>query len=183
MWKYISPDSIRLLGDGGARTSLLAGRLTDAMYRPEAIFTGDQNGWPGDWEGRTILAQTLISRVSGMESPFLRANVEALAGRLNEKGYLKKILPAGEFDEQQLSGHGWLIRGLCEYSEYAKDANALRMALRIAEELFLPTAGHFDDYPIKPEERSGGGEAAGNISGRLRGWYLSTDTGLSLIHI
>lgn len=181
MKKYISSDCIRPLGDMGARTLLLAGRLTDAIYRPEGIFTGDQNGWPGDWEGRTILAQTLISRISGMESPYLRANVEALAGNLNERGYIKGILPEGEFDEQQLSGHGWLIRGLCEYSEYAKDKGALKMALRIAEGLFMPTAGHFDDYPTKPEERSGGGQAAGNISGRLRGWYLSTDTGCAFI--
>lgn len=178
---YIDPSSIRPLGELGARTLLLAGRLTDAMYRPGAIFTGDQNGWPGDWEGRTILAQTLISRVSGVESPYLRANVEALADNLNEKGYLKGILPEGELDEQQLSGHGWLVRGLCEYSEYAQDKGALEMALRMAEELFLPTAGHFDDYPTKPEERSGGGEAAGNISGKLRGWYLSTDTGCAFI--
>lgn len=181
MREYISSARIRPLGDMGARVLLLAGRMTDAMYRPEKIFTGDQNGWPGDWEGRTILAQTLISRISGMESPYLRANVEALAANLNEKGYLKGILPAGEFDEQQLSGHGWLIRGLCEYSEYANDSGVLEMALRIAEGLFLPTAGRFDDYPTKPEERSGGGEAAGNISGKLRGWYLSTDTGCAFI--
>ena len=157
MKEYINSSAVRPLGEMGARTLLLAGRLTDAMYRPGAIFTGDQNGWPGDWEGRTILAQTLISRVSGAESPYLRANVEALAGNLNEKGYLKAILPEGEFDEQQLSGHGWLIRGLCEYSEYANDEEALHMALRIAEGLFLPAAGRFDDYPTRPEERSGGG--------------------------
>ena len=181
MKEYINSSAVRPLGEMGARTLLLAGRLTDAMYRPGAIFTGDQNGWPGDWEGRTILAQTLISRLSGAESPYLRANVEALAGNLNEKGYLKAILPEGEFDEQQLSGHGWLIRGLCEYSEYANDEEALHMALRIAEGLFLPAAGRFADYPTKPEERSGGGREAGNISGKLRGWYLSTDTGCAFI--
>ena len=52
MRKYISADNIRPLGEVGARTALLFGRLTDAMYRPAAIFTEDVNGWPGDWEGR-----------------------------------------------------------------------------------------------------------------------------------
>ena len=73
MKKYISADNIRPLGDMGARTALLFSRMTDKMYRPEEIFVSDVQGWPGDWEGRTILAQTLLSRMTGAESPFLKA--------------------------------------------------------------------------------------------------------------
>ena len=178
---YIDSANIRPLGELGARTALLAGRLTDSMYRPENIFTADVQGWPGDWEGRTILAQTLLSRVTGSESPYLKANVDALAGALNEKGYLKGILPEGEFDEQQLSGHGWLLRGLCEYYTYSGDGKVLDMAKTIFENLFLPTLGRFGTYPIKLEERVIGGEFAGNIAAVVRGWHISTDTGCAFI--
>ena len=181
MKKYVSSNDIRPLGDMGARTALLFSRMTDSMYRPEAIFTSDVQGWPGDWEGRTILAQTLLSRVTGAEAPFLKANVEALAGAYNERGYLKGIMPEGEFDEQQLSGHGWLLRGLCEYYLYSGDEKALDMAKVIVENLFMPTKGRFDTYPIKLEERVIGGEFAGNIAGVVRGWHISTDTGCAFI--
>lgn len=178
---YMSADNVRPLGELGARTALLFGRMTDAIYRPEAIFTGDQNGWPGDWEGRAILAQTLLSRIMGVESPYLKANVTAIKGELNEKGYLKYIMPEGEFNEQQLSGHGWLIRGLCEYYEYSGDETALDMAKTICKNLFMPTAGHFADYPIDPKERGEGGRFAGNIAAVVRGWHVSTDTGCAFI--
>lgn len=169
------------MGELGARTALLAGRMTDSVYRPESIFTADVQGWPGDWEGRTILAQTLLSRVTGFESPYLKANVDALAGSYNERGYLKGILPEGEFDEQQLSGHGWLLRGLCEYYLYTGETRALDMAKTIFENLFLPTLGRFETYPIKIEERVVAGEFAGNIAGVVRGWHISTDTGCAFI--
>lgn len=42
------------------------------MYRPEQIFGADQNGWPGDWEGRTILALALEEAVTHRRLPFLR---------------------------------------------------------------------------------------------------------------
>lgn len=174
--KYIRNEAIRPLGDLGARAALLAGRLGDPIYRPDAIFHMDVNGWPGDWEGRAILAQTMISRATGIASAFLRENVAALQGEYNEKGYLKGILPEGEFDEQQLSGHGWLMRGLCEYYTDSGDEDALKQAMRIAENLFLPTRGHFADYPVLPEERASGGGAAGNIAKVVRGWHVSTDT-------
>ena len=181
MKKYIDSKNIRPLGELGARTALLAGRMTDTIYRPENIFTADVQGWPGDWEGRTILAQALLSRVTGFESPYLRANVDALSASYNEKGYLKGILPEGEFDEQQMSGHGWLLRGLCEYYLYSGDEKALDMAKTICENLFLPILGKFDTYPIKLEERVVAGEFAGSIAGIVRGWHISTDTGCAFI--
>lgn len=179
--KYISLESIRPLGDLGARTALLCGRMTAADYRPERIFSADVSGWPGDWEGRAILAQTMLTRLTGQESPYLKANVAALEGNLNEKGYLKGILPDGEFDEQQLSGHGWLLRGLCEYYAWCGDEKVLELARRMAENLFLPLRGRMQDYPTDPSERTGGGAAAGNVSCVIRGWHLSTDTGCVFI--
>lgn len=41
--------------------------------------------------------------------------IDALEEHINSKGYLGEILPEGEFSEQQLSGHNWLLSGLIEY--------------------------------------------------------------------
>ena len=40
-------------------------RLEGTEYRPEQIFDIDKNGWPGDWEGRTILALAPFGAVYG----------------------------------------------------------------------------------------------------------------------
>ena len=89
-------------------------RLEGKEYRPEQIFDIDKNGWPGDWEGRTILALALLARSTGRTPAYLDAILEKLESEFNERGYLKDILPAGMANEQQLSGHNWLLRGLLE---------------------------------------------------------------------
>ena len=86
-------------------------RLEGKEYRPEQIFDIDKNGWPGDWEGRTILALALLARSTGRTPAYLDAILEKLESEFNERGYLKDILPAGMANEQQLSGHNWLLRG------------------------------------------------------------------------
>ena len=175
---YPSYESILPLGDLGSRLALLYGRMSAPIYRPDRIFTIEQSGWPGDWEGRTLLAQTLLSRAMHREHPYLKLNFDAISSHLNEKGYMKHILPDGEFDEQQLSGHGWLLRGLCEYREYSRDEAALAMAKRIFENLFLPLTDRMDSYPAG---RTRGGAASGNIAAVIDGWHLSTDTGCVFI--
>ena len=106
----VSVGAVRPMGDLGARCALLMGRLEDRIYRPENIFTAEQNGWPGDWEGRTILALTLLSRATGRTASYLREIIARLPEMLNEKGYLGPVMPDGVVDEQQLSGHSWLLR-------------------------------------------------------------------------
>ena len=101
---------LTILGDLAARCSLLAGRLEKKEYRPETILTMDSAGWPGDWEGRTILALCRLAAVNHREPAFLREIIDTVLDGCSERGYLGRILPDGEFDEQQLSGHGWLLR-------------------------------------------------------------------------
>lgn len=153
-------------------------RLEGKEYRPEQIFDIDKNGWPGDWEGRTILALTLLARSTGRTPAYLDAILEKLESEFNERGYLKDILPAGMANEQQLSGHNWLLRGLLELYLWRGDAKIRRWAQAIVENLYLPVKGLYAAYPLDPDCRSFDGAPAGFIAGKsVNGWYLSTDIG------
>ena len=54
-------------GNLAARAGLLASRLEMREYRPETVLNMDQAGWPGDWEGRTILALVRIAETTKKE--------------------------------------------------------------------------------------------------------------------
>jgi hypothetical protein len=111
---------VTVRGELGARCALLSARLEAPIYRPESVYR-NSNDWPGDWSGRTILALSCLSGVTKREPSYLDDIVKALRGELNERGYLREILD-GQLNEQQLSGHSWLLRGLCEYYLYRKDS-------------------------------------------------------------
>lgn len=179
---YDRLSSVTVTGDPGARCALLSARLEAPIYRPPLIYTVESAGWPGDWEGRTILALTCLCRVTKREPSFLDSIVEGLPGYFNEKGYLGKVLPEGEFDEQQLSGHSWLLRGLCEYYIYRRCPMVLTMIDGIVEGLFLPALGKYESYPSTPEERlMRGGAESGSVAAVIGSWHISTDTGCAFI--
>ena len=87
-------------------------RLESELYQPDRAIADDVN-WPGDYVGRTILGVTMDARALHAEPRYLGEILRRLPGSRNAKGYL-----GGDFgkviNEQQLSGHGWLLRGLCE---------------------------------------------------------------------
>ena len=101
---------ITLTGELAFRLGRNFSRLEDPMYRAPEIFQADQQGWPGDWEGRTMLALCLHEQLSGRKAAFLDDVLEALEARWNEKGYLGEIYPYGVINEQQLAGNNWLLR-------------------------------------------------------------------------
>lgn len=177
----LSLDHIRPLGMLGARCALSAARLEGPEYRPDAIFTADQAGWPGDWEGRALLGQCLICRATGKTPSYLQEILQAFGARFNARGYLGPILPVGEFDEQQLSGHSWLLRGLCEAYEQAGDPHLLAMIRQIVEALFLPAQAAYDSYPLDRRDHVVSGAEAGKVAARSGCWHISTDTGCAFI--
>ena len=79
---------ITLTGELAFRLGRNFSRLEDPMYRAPEIFHADQQGWPGDWEGRTILALCLHEQISDRKAAFLDDVLEAMDTRWNEKGYL-----------------------------------------------------------------------------------------------
>lgn len=176
-------NAITARGDYRRRALLNFDRLEQEQYRPDNVFKGDAGGgWPGDFEGRTILALTLQAQATHREPKYLREIIDRLPGHLNERGYLGRVLPESQFDEQQLSGHSWLLRGLCEYYLWTHDERALGMARVVVENLFLPARDAYGAYPVSPEQRGSGGGAAGELTGELHGgWHCSTDIGCAFI--
>ena len=158
-------------------------RLETDYYQPDQVYwTEEQSGgWPGDKEGRTILALVLDAQASGRTPLYLDELIRRLPRELNAKGYLGSILE-GSADEQQLSGHGWLLRGLCEYYAWKKDPQVLEIARGIVDSLFLPIAPLVDRYPLSEEQRvSGAGDMSGRVQNTVDGWALSSDVGCVFI--
>ncbi|MFA6948007.1 MAG: hypothetical protein WCQ72_03420 [Eubacteriales bacterium] len=166
-------------GELGARSSLLFSRLEGQEYRPDRIFSIEGGGWPADWEGRTILALTLLEASTGKESAYLDDIIDGVRCHLNERGYFGHICPGNEVDEQQLSGHSWLLRGLCEYYKLRRSPEVYDIICGITENLFLPAGNAYDSYPAFRDTQ--GGAESGSIAAKIGRWRLSTDTGCAYI--
>jgi uncharacterized protein len=137
-------------GDLAMRAGLNYARLEGTWYRPEEVFKADSHGWPGDWEGRVILALTLLSQSTHRPSAYLNEIMEKVPEHLNAKGYFGPILPEGVFDEQHFGGHSWMLRALSEYVRLTESDKALEMLKIMVTNFLLPARGAFSRYPIAP---------------------------------
>ena len=183
--KYQTLDFEKIKVGGELHTRLLKnlGRLEEEKYRPDNVFlTEEQSGnWPGDTEGRTILGIVMDSRATGRTPLYLDEIIKRVPNHLNTLGYMGP-LHGDSVDEQQLSGNGWLLRGLCEYYLWKKDGKQLPVIKRLAEGLFLPGEKYYSTYPISPESRKQNvGEASGSLAQITGHWRLSTDIGCVFI--
>ncbi|MCR5263493.1 MAG: hypothetical protein K6D94_06440, partial [Clostridiales bacterium] len=156
---------------------MLAGRLESDIYRLPAVFENGKD-WPGDWCGRTILAQTLLYGALDRVSPYLRDTVSYLPAQLNEKGYLGDI--GDQTDEQQLSGHSWLLRGLCEYYGKYRDPSILDIISGIVNGLYLPIYDRLSEYRAASTDAGGYSGSIASDSGK---WRYSSDTGCAFISL
>ncbi|MFY0652449.1 MAG: glycoside hydrolase family 127 protein [Cyclobacteriaceae bacterium] len=160
-------------------------RLETGRYLPDTLYDipnrhYHEEVWPGDLPGRLILSQTLLQSVSGRQAKYLKTLIEDLPNHFNEKGYMGKIYK-DVISEQQLSGHGWLLRGLCEYYLMTNDPIILGYLKTMATNLILPTAGYHKDYPIDPALRKEAGGFMGTQEKMMNGWLLSSDVGCDFI--
>lgn len=172
------PEEIYIGGELAQRLDRNMDRLESDIYRPDAVFKADD--WPGDFVGRTILGTVLNSRASGRAPQYLQTIIEGLPSHLNEKGYLGPVYEGK--DEQQLSGHGWLLRGLCECYTLTGDGALLPLISDMAANLFLPNPQLYSSYPIEPQSRTGyAGAESGTIQNEVSGWRLSSDIGCVFI--
>lgn len=160
------------------RASLNYDRLELPDYQPPACFKPQAYDWPGDTEGRVLMAWVLLARATHREPRFVDAFLEQLPAHLNSLGYFGPILPPGEFDEQQFGGHGWVIRALYELYEWRHDDACVEAIERIVRNLLLPARGYYRRYPARPDQRAYDREVVGQRSRRLVShWYPSTDIG------
>lgn len=183
---YLRPagfSSVKVGGELETRLHRNMARLEEERYQPHKVFlTEEQSGnWPGDTEGRTILGLVMDARASGREPIHLTEILRRIPPHLNERGYFGTI-HRDSLDEQQLSGNGWVLRGLCEYYTWKRDPSVLPIIKSISENLFLEGHSLMGLYPINPSERSKtGGGASGNVGQIIGKWRLSTDIGCVFI--
>jgi hypothetical protein len=183
----IAFDNIKVSGELSIRALKNFDRLETEIYYPENVFPEKHEitslGWPGDKEGRTILALTLLAQSTHREPLYLKKMIEMIPEKINEKGYLGP-LQRDTINEQQLSGHGWFLRGLCEYYLWKKDPIIKNYILNIIQNLALPTIGFHKDYPINPEYRKVNvGGMAGTTQNVVNNWLLSSDIGCDFIFL
>lgn len=157
-------------------------RMETEDYQLEKVYWTEEesNGWPADKEGRTILALVSDAKATGRNPLYLKEIVDELPRRLNSRGYMGTI--HDNINEQQISGHGWMLRGLCEYYEWTGDKSVMKIARTIVDTLFLPIIDKVAVYPIRNEDRIPDvGEMAGNNLNVMNGWRLSSDIGCVFI--
>ncbi|MCL1821020.1 MAG: glycoside hydrolase family 127 protein [Oscillospiraceae bacterium] len=145
--------TVRVKGDLAVRSGLNFARMEGDWYRPDEVFKADSHGWPGDWEGRVILALTLLEQSVHRTSAYLDEIISMIPAHLNEKGYFGPILPEKTFDEQHFGGHSWMIRALAEYYKYKKQPDTLEILEHMVRNFILPVRGSYAQYPIEPGKR------------------------------
>ncbi len=148
-------------------------RLCEPFYDIDNVFAAEDARWPGDKEGRALLAFVSLASCGEEKIPCMELMMKKLPSFLNSKGYLGPV--KDEFFEQQLSGHSWLLRGLCEYYKKYNSTFALETAIRITQELYFPLKGKISAYPVLRKDFSDGG-VDGHTAQSCDGWLLSTDT-------
>ena len=156
-------------------------RLSTAPYDEANLFSPPEYDWPGDWEGRALLAYCRLYSLTGKKVPAMEKIMGQLDEKTNAYGYFGKKLDLNAVDEQQLSGHGWFLRGLMAYYELFHSQQAMEYAHRIVHNLFLPALNTYGTYPVKRDGNGGG--VYGNLSVKSENWQLSTDIGCAFIPI
>ena len=151
--KNIAFADIRVRGDLAVRSGLNYTRLEGDWYRPDEVFKADSHGWPGDWEGRVVLALTLLEQSTHRTSAYLEEIVRLIPENLNERGYFGPVLPPRQFDEQHFGGHSWMVRALAEYYAYKRKPETLALLRRMVDGFLMPAKGYFSQYPIEPVTR------------------------------
>ena len=170
---------IRSRSDLGFRLTQSFARNECKFYRPHYVWSADKNNWPGDWEGRTILALVSLAKATGKEPSFLEEILDLLPKKLNAKGYMGEIIQGGGISEQQLAGNGWMLRGLIEYTLWKKTDRLLPIIERMLKNLYFPVIPELDNYFVDQYERDG--TYSGTIIASRGKWMLSTDTGCAFI--
>lgn len=175
MKKYISDKELQ------QRIFLNRTRMCDEYYDIDHVFNEKDCDWPGDKEGRALLAFVSHYKIDKNIIPCMHKMVAKIPEMTDGKMFFG--LPSGEvIFEQQLSGHSWYLRGLCEYYEQFSDENVFKYLNMTFDGLYRPTMGHFSEYPVIRDGVISGG-VGGHSYGQLNGWMLSTDVGCAFMSI
>ena len=177
-----TPASFTITSTGELHERALANaeRLERDVFEPQAMFermAGDK--WPGDTEGRLLLGQVLMARTLNRQSRTLDELLALWDNYTNELGYFGPV--HGNLNEQQLSSHGWTLRGLCELHKWRGCDWSLERIKKIVNALALPCKGKYKTYPIDERDGMALGMHSGESAKERDGWTLSTDFGCAFI--
>jgi len=180
----IGLDNIKIQGDLQKRILRNFDRLESQRFQPiEGVgcFRESKYSWPGDMEGRTILSLALLQQAVDRKALYLQKTLDMLPERFNDKGYFGQDF-APQCDEQQLSGHGWYLRGLCESYLDTRDPETKKKIQHVMDNLVVPTKGKHKLYPIDPDKRDKEhGSYSGTVVEEQGIWRLSSDIGCDYI--
>ena len=180
----IGLDNINVRGDMQKRIFRNFDRMESQRFQPiESVgcFREAKYSWPGDMEGRTILSLALLQQAVDRKAIYLQKTLDMLPERFNDKGFFGKDF-APQCDEQQLSGHGWYLRGLCESYLDTRDPETKKKILQVIDNLVVPTKGKHKLYPIDPDKRDKEhGSYSGTVVEKQGFWRLSSDIGCDYI--
>ncbi|MFZ5517285.1 MAG: hypothetical protein ACOY90_11640 [Candidatus Zhuqueibacterota bacterium] len=180
--KSVPLKSISIQGDLLNRALKNFDRLEESRYQIPQVFRESSYSWPGDFEGRTVLALTLLSQATHRESHYLDKIISLFPKQMNKQGYFGKVRASNFVDEQQFAGQHWVVRGLIEYYLWKRDAQAYATLQNLVKNLYLPTRRFIAEYPLGPSVRKTEGMEAGNlIPGTVDNWQLSSDVGCAFL--
>ena len=154
-------------------------RLNDAPYSLENLFQPESYDWPGDWEGRALLAFLCHYEIDKSEIPHLHRFFHAIGEKTNEYSYFGKPFDQLTVDEQQLSGHNWYLRGLLKYWKLFNSETAMSYAKSTVENLYLPSINWYSHYPLARDYTHG--DVSGTVTSIRDGWKLSSDIGCAFM--
>ncbi len=158
-------------------------RLGESYYQMPDVFQPYCADWPGDKEGRALLAFVSHYKITGEKNPCMESLLAEMPQYTNKHLYFDPVQNP-VIHEQQLSGHSWLLRGLCEHYEQFGDDFSLAALRSITEHLYLPTAGRYATYPVDRDRTwLNEGGVSGHSATELNGWSLSTDVGCAFMSI
>lgn len=155
-------------------------RLNESYYQIGEVFQPKDYEWPGDKEGRALLAFVSHYRIDKTKIPCMDQMIAKLPSVTNRYLYFGPEENDAIY-EQQLSGHSWYLRGLCEYYEQFGGEKVMKILKSTVEHLYYPTIGKFKSYPTKRTESDGG--VSGHSALVLNGWELSSDVGCAFMSI
>ncbi len=163
------------------RIKLNEKRMSDPIYQIESIFQPRDYQWPGDWEGRALLAFVCLYRITGKKIPCMDELVQLLPQKTNGYGFFGDK-PVTTVNEQQLSGHSWYLRGLLAYEREFHSPIAQKLIEDTFEHLYYPALDRYANYPME-QRWNEKGYVSGSNSDIINGWEVSTDIGCAFMAV
>jgi uncharacterized protein len=179
--KLASPQfkDVTIAGDLLLRAQRNFDRLHDPIFRYKNIADHTlKDPYPGDFLGRTVLGLVQLTQVLKQEPLYLDEIIERFPNELiNEKGYTGKVLKNGFYDEIQITGHQFFLRGLCELYLWKKEDTIRNIIESTVKNMMIPLATDINSYPLQDERQNlKMGGAVAMDAGLVENWQLSTDT-------